>query len=494
MIYYKNSRAVKPNRRQVEISTFAGINTAISESILPIKYSPLSYNFLYGNGALNTGMGYREAKLPIQGNNTITHILPTSTVKLLGIWLYRRYDIEDECRDDRIIVKGENGTFYETKLFDLDTYHPIGNITTSGKVNMANYRLNGQDVLLVSSEYGKLWIYDGINAPYMVENSPQITSMAVHYERIFATTGGEMNQVWFSDDFDPSNWNVSMTEGGFIEFSDGMGRANRVVSYLDHIYIFRDYGINRLTAYGDQSEFAMVNLFVSAGRIYPDTVAVCGDKVIFLAEDGLYALDGVTTSRILENINPLLTGIKDYSKGCFYNGKYYLATNINYNDGVKVLSEKEINSRNNSVLEFNINTSVVNIMRGVDVYDFLPFNVDNASGLLSIFRKLKTYDVGMLDYTGAFFDTSLPKYWRTAVSDLAVFGKQKNIRDLYINSAYDIKVGLIVDNKEHEYSVRGSYNTSKVKVDIKGNMIAFVVKTNCNDAEIKNLSVIIDIV
>ena len=107
-------------------------------------------------------------------------------------------------------------------------------------------------------------VWDGVSDPYEVLDAPKISSMALHYERLFATVDGEKNSVWFSDDLDPTNWSMSLDEAGFIELIDERGALLKVVSFLDYIYIFREYGISRLTAYGDQTSFSVSNLFVSS--------------------------------------------------------------------------------------------------------------------------------------------------------------------------------------------------------------------------------------
>lgn len=488
--YIKSCRAAKPVRKQLNISSFEGVSLNVIESLLPIKYSPLSYNFRFYNGALSTGMGIEQARLPVTYDTQVYHLAPRMTSKILGLWLYRRYDKVNGCRDDRIIIKGEDGKFYETKFFSQDTCNELHGVTTSGKVNTANYRLDGEDVLLISSEYGGLWIYDGVNAPYKVENSPEITSMCIHYERLFATTGGEKNQIWFSDDFNPTNWNISMTEGGFIELQDEGGRANKVISFLDHIYIFRDYGINRLTAYGDQSDFCLTKLFVTSGRIYPDTVAAGGDRVFFLAEDGIYAFDGVSAKRILDNISPLIEN-REYATACFYDGKYYLALRGNYKDNLKICSEKETLWRNNTVLEFDINTLALNILRGADINCFLPISINNSSILLLSMRKTKSCDIGMLNYSGKFFDSSLPKYWRTGLLDLGHKGG-KVLREIYINSLYDITAGIITDEGYSEYTLQGSPKVQKIRVNEKSDKFSFYLKSGLDKAEIVHPALTVD--
>ncbi|MFR6641171.1 MAG: hypothetical protein ACLUSP_07405 [Christensenellales bacterium] len=67
------------------------------------------------------------------------------------------------------------------------------------------------------------------------------------------------------------------------------GRARRNQPrdrFLGYVYAFRERGISRIAAYGAQTDFSVSNLYVSGGRIYPDTVTPCGDAVLFLGEEG----------------------------------------------------------------------------------------------------------------------------------------------------------------------------------------------------------------
>ncbi|MGI6701013.1 MAG: hypothetical protein ACOX3U_00875 [Christensenellales bacterium] len=490
MRYIKSSRAVKPQRKQIFIPSFEGVSLEVSEHLLPYKYSPMSYNYRFSDGALSGCEGIDNAKFPLFSDSSVIHECPVAPNSIVGLWLYRRYDNQSEMRDDRIIIRCADNKFYETKFFFSDSFHELAGIETAGRVNTASYRLNGNDVLLISSEYGKLWVYDGENPPYSVDNSPEISSMCIHYERLFATTGGEKNQVWFSDDFDPTNWNISMKEGGFIEFSDDAGRANKVISFLDHIYIFRDYGINRLTAYGSQNEFTMSRLFISSGRIYPDTVAAGGDRVFFLADDGVYAFDGVSARKILANIQPMLKS-KDYATGCIHDGKYYLALRLKFDDE-KVLSEKEPFNRNNALVEYDFVTGSVNIIRGVDINCMLPINLINTSMLTMAFRSLKRKEIGMTVDSGAFFNTPMPKFWRTP---MITFNRKdgKFIREIAVDTEEDIIVG-VWHNRYSEFKINGSDKISVIKPAILADKFYVYLKSPGNRARIKSLAVIADLI
>ena len=101
-----------------------------------------------------------------------------------------------------------------------------------------------------------------------------------------------MNTLWFSDDLDPTNWNISLDEAGFVEMADENGALLKVLSFFNYVYVFRSYGITRFYATGEQSRFSLMHLFVSSDRIIGDTVCVCGARILFLTQRGLFDFDG----------------------------------------------------------------------------------------------------------------------------------------------------------------------------------------------------------
>ena len=113
-------------------------------------------------------------------------------------------------------------------------------------------------------------------------------------------------RLYFSDDFDPANWQISLKEGGYISFDTQMGKVVKVVSFAGHVYLFFEHGVMRLTAYNLQTEFNLQKLYLSPGAIYPSTVAVCGDRILFAASDGIFVFDGVSIKKVMEEMWELM--------------------------------------------------------------------------------------------------------------------------------------------------------------------------------------------
>ena len=257
---------------------FKGMRTTVDESVMDWDYSPAVYNFRIENGALTGGLGLTEAKgfhatLPDM-RRTYPALPDGAEVK--RIFHYRRRD--QGGYDDRLVVQTSSGAVYYTSVFESDTWHAVADYTLAGDAAAVCYNYGGKDVLLMCSPESPFAVLDDGTVKEVL-SAPRFSSVTVHNERVYGTVSGADKQLWFSDDFDPENWNVSGEEGGYITFSDECGDALMTVSFLGYLYIFREHGIYRLTAYGDQSDFSLKKLFTATGRIYKDTIVLCGDRI-----------------------------------------------------------------------------------------------------------------------------------------------------------------------------------------------------------------------
>lgn len=429
-------------RKAVKIRAFEGINNEVADSLLPLQYSPLCYNFTFNGGQLASEMGIDVAKTTLLHTPELRHTLPSlpDGKKCVSAHLFKKYNFSTSARDDKLIVRADDNTFYQTDIFASGSFSLIQNLAASGKDCSVNYRYNGNDVFLLSSENGFLNIYDGTTLN-IVTTAPKITSMCVHSERVFATVGGEKNSVWFSDDFNPANWTVSSTSAGYINFDDEGGAVIKVVSFLDAVYVFREYGIERLTAFGVQKEFSVSKLYVSSGRIFANTISVCGDRIIFLAEDGLYVFNGYSIAETALSLNRYLTNQKSNAKACFMDGKYYLAIRLYFGvEAGEVLCESG-NYYNNSLVIYDVSEKKFSIMRGVDINSLTGIKVHHEASVIATFNFDNATKLGRLVKNGKIFDVTLPKYWATAQSDLGYPTKIKVVREISVQKKPIVPLG-----------------------------------------------------
>ena len=176
----------------------------------------------------------------------------------------------------------DDGKVYTGRLLTLDTnFYDVGISFDTEPIGI-NYRLNEDDSFLCCAP-NKIITYNGNVSPVTyTENVPNITSVALHAGRLFATTGGDQSQLWFSDDLDPTNWNVSEFEGGYIELTDERGTLKKVIESNNYLYVIREYGISRVSGWGLQDEFTVRNLYLTTGKLYYNTAVLCGGGIIML--------------------------------------------------------------------------------------------------------------------------------------------------------------------------------------------------------------------
>lgn len=475
----------KRNYKRVRLpfSDFSkGINAYVNEDLLPQKYATMAYNFNSESGALKHCKGLDNLKLFCgQSVNPLNE-------NIVKLYFYKRYDPELQQNDDKLIAYTQGKKLYYIDIEKQNiSFTLIEGVTFNKAPQGINYRLNGEDVIIFCSEEDLMTVWDGKNPPYTVESAPKINTMCIHYERLFATVGGEKSCVWFSDDLDPTNWDISLEEAGYIEIIGEKGSLQKVIKFLDYVYIFRSYGISRLTAYSEQTDFSVITLFVGSGKIYPDTVTVCGDRIIFLAEDGIYSFNGLSVTKILGEIYPLLSGCDNsFANSKYYKGCYYLACKLNYNDCNSELV-------NNTLLEYDISNNKVNLIKGADISSITVISTENYNNIAFSLRGENGQKVASFCEENKLFNLPLIKCWKTPTTDLNYPDKYKIIREIYINTETDIKIAVTTDNLTKMISIKGGKGVQKAFVGLKGKRFSISFYCENERAKISKPQIIADI-
>lgn len=469
---------------QISIPSFQkGISLKYDPAFTNLDYASNIENFSFDTGALADGIGF---------DSLFSHIASSAEAKLLQndiasaggiekIIYFYKYNSELNKREDKIVFISSGLEVYYVNLYaEIKQLSKLRTVSFTSLPVALRYRLDGEDVLIFSSETDNMVVWDGTNNPYEVLDTPNISSMAVHFERLFATVDGEKNSVWFSDELDPTEWSVSLDDAGFIELVDERGALQKVVSFNDYIYIFREYGISRLSAFGDQTQFSCSNLYVSSGKINPDSVCVCGDKILFLSNDGLYKFDGVDTVKILDSIDAGFKNLDNQkAMSCFYDSSYFLACNFMDNNGIYL----------NTILEIDTeNYRLKNIVKGVDVKFITSIVTNTFSGVVAIVRQntKNAFSICKLVKNGSFLGVPTKKVWKSQTTNIGDSYSKKVLRNIYIEAETPIILRVFSDGTKNEF-VFSSKSFQSKKCIIFGNEFYFEVECNHSNCLIKNL-------
>ena len=474
---------------RITFSAFAnGMNSEVDEGILPYKYAKLCYNYKISNGALKDGIGFEALTLPTSYANLSNQrtISLSNNQEIKAMWLFRYYD--STLGDNNYMLLYYN-TAGKIKYIPLIAEHPYdfeiaSIIYSAGVPNALNYRLNGTDYMIFSSCTDGMWKYTPTQMAQQVENGPSIASMCLHYERMFAIVeSAERNRLCFSENLDPTNFNPSLSEGGFIDMQDERGKLNKVVSFNDYVYVFRDFGVSRVSAYGDQTTFSVSHLFVSSSKIYGNSVCVCGDKILLLARDGIYSFNGYTTTKLSLGIETLLKDINNENCSALYHdGKYYLALKLDFQDNQSVGCENYTNGYvNNALIELDLKTGDIMITRGIDICNMLLLDDGKFCKVLACFNGEYKHTIGQMTNDGKFFGNALKKCWTTPKSNLGYPTQVKMIKEVFVKTKSPCDVKISTEKTSKTYSLKGMNKAQRLKTNIHGEQVEISFISNTND-------------
>lgn len=343
---------------KVKINDFSGgLRLDLDDNLLNLNQARILQNFSVGDGALSSVDDFGEFETSDFSASEIKDVLNGKNLAGGRLFHFKKFDFTTNKRADKIILFDESYTGY---YFGLDNGKvvlvPLGVQFSSAPIAI-NYRLKDEDVIILVSRTDSMVVWDGVNPVEIVLDAPKIESMDLHYERLFAVTGGsDGTELKFSDDLDPTNWSESLADAGYISMADNRGKLLKVLSFNDYLYVFREQGITRLYANTAlTSSFYVNHLYVSGGRILGETVALVGGSVMFLATDGFYLFDGSDVKKCLNNLFP---GVLISGKECatYFNGCYYLACNFDFGDKVK-------SDGNNAIIKVRMSDMSVEVLR-----------------------------------------------------------------------------------------------------------------------------------
>ena len=199
------------------ISDFkGGINMSEDDQNMSLSESPLAYNVSGKDGSLKRCEGYGRAyKHEDMLNREI--LIPELPSSGTGRLLIYRVNTETQPREHLAYV--DNLGLYKCVLNGSELKWQMVNTTDFSAVEYyVNYRKDSGDCLVFGPgvEDNNMYLWSKFTQPPSpVETAPQLSSAVVHYERMFGVGDPEhVNRIWFSAQFDPTDFSVSLDAGG----------------------------------------------------------------------------------------------------------------------------------------------------------------------------------------------------------------------------------------------------------------------------------------
>ena len=138
-------------------------------------------------------------------------------------------------------------------------------------------------------------------------------------------------RIYYSAPLDWTDWNAD-NNGNYFDLQAEGGNIVDAVTFRDKLYLFRERGeVTRFTMSGEEFNAKATSLNCPGGKFYGGSAQVCGDKIYFLTERGLFSFNGTVFRREEDKISASLRRQIMYS--CTAHGKYYACYSEEY-DGL----------------------------------------------------------------------------------------------------------------------------------------------------------------
>ena len=471
MYYSKKYNVRQPERKKVALSNFVGYDENKISRDLPCDYVDCVYNYKFKNNKLVNLYGVSEFKI----GDYVFPPTPQITGKR-GVYCATMF--VDNAPRFTILISHEGGIDFCVKG-DSDWRHvDKPRAYTCGAI----YYINSDPCLFLAGERGVEWFANNVFYTAIEKN---VIDICVHYERLFIVVAEKHNSVWFCKSGNPMEWDHDINKGGYINFDGTLGEVNTIKSFNNYLYIFCDYGIYRLTAYGDQTQFNLKKIYTSSGRIYAKSVTLCGEYIAFAGEDGIFLFDGYDVSRYTTKINNLISSGFDDLSACYSHHKYIVSFTNDAKTNYGVFNEER---GNNTLLVFDIESAGVELMRGVSLKHICAVNEKEYSKVVALSEDSDTFV--QLDESGLYLGKPMLKYWESGKIDFSRPADVKMIRSVEYSAKSDYYLGIICNGERKEFLL--SAKEKKKPIYIKGKEFKFYIRSDNAVDEILPPTLVVD--
>lgn len=295
---------------------------------------------------------------------------------------------------------------------------------------------------------------------------------------------------WYSTSRYPKDWVVSNDSCTIQKVDTLLGKCLRIFKMEENLYLVREYGIQRLVYDVESGVYQVQNVGQSIGRIFSESICQNGATIIYLTTSGLYQFNGSSSKRLYTNVEHMLANYDNTATVC-QNGKYYISTKYDFNDGVSVGIEGNDNHTNNVLLCIDLETKIESILRGVDVIQLIDINTSFLTDIgLMVFDGSKNH-LSRLNSSNLLYGKNVSKHWKSVPTDFGMPEKKKIISKFFITTKKDITLTFYADNHKYSINLQGSDEVQVIRPHISGHTFSFSIDSSLPNNEIYGMKVLI---
>lgn len=488
MFYRHEIKGKKSAKKEIVIDPFSSFfKTDNSKVAKSLTQAQVEYNFDLSEGGLKPSYGFKKLQMPTSFDDLDREqVIELDGNEIYSLWSFRWYDKSMKTFKYYLVYYNDLNNFGFVNLFNN---RPIVMFLTSSFTKTptgCNTRYQGDEAIIFSSpEVSGLHLMTG-TISMTFPDLPKVLDACNHYNNIYAIIAGERPKLVFTQKMEMTKW----TDGDLVEitFNDDLGAFNKILAFNDYVYVFRDYGINKISVYSTQQTYDTSLIYQSDSFIHPRTIASAGDKIYFMEDGGLFEFNGSTAKKLDFGNDEILRrlDLRGSSAVCF-EGKYYLACRHDFDDGQSVACENG-DYVNNVLFVFDFESGHVDVVRGVDICDLCAIVNPYKSKLIACFNGDNKDKIGQLTHDGQVFGQSLPKVWTSVLSSQDSPEKLKGIIYFTIKSSGDCTVTLTSEESSVQTSVCGSDKIQRFRVNLTGREIKISISAD-SETTISNVKI-----
>ena len=443
-----------PKSYRTNLAEFNGMSEEIYSTSLPVKLAILQENLAEKNGALVGAMSVKE--LDIEGIESISN----EPYKLFA----SHYKKGEKDIKPTLIL----GTATRT-LIVKPTELGIA-VTTSDRLfpssSYMDFELESIPYSMFPDNSNNLVSYDGTSfVSHTIGHS--FKKICNHNMRAFACKEGS-NTLYFSEDFNPYNWNISIDEGGHINLPGENGDITDIISINQSLIVMQESGISKVTAYTDQSEFTVNNINIENDIIANSAVSAI-DRIVYCSSMGIGVFDGYE-SRIF--CSEIASKIMDKTVSSAYlDGKCYfnLCDNKVNNSAAQILVI-DVATMKYHFITHKSGERLICLRNGIDKAIVTYYGSDEIMSTGKNIIHILTDEV-----------LSNDMIWRSGEIDFGQSGVYKIIKNIIFGGTSSIYFRIKCDGESYSYNVKGE---RRMLINMRGKEFQFEMKPQGSDIKI----------
>ena len=462
-------------KKRVELTKFNNFDNSKGISVKEF------YNYL-PTEKLHNSIGVKSATFPYSATDLSEYELNFNNAnisKIEGLAYFKQYFAHNGITTHRLLVYDGEKVYINQLLDDTDDLFWLYNLKfNSAPITLAYKKEDNDAIILASKDEMKIWRTG--YSPYTISDVPIITSMCMNEGVLFCTIVDPAIKIWYATNLDAENVGNISKNSGFISLEDDLGYARKIVTFNESVYVFRDYGITKVNYL--KGTISVNQVYLSNTKIYTDTIASCGNVILFLTQDGIYSFNGVKVSKLNIDLSNLNFNCDNAVASSLQN-KYYLSLRINFNDNKLILCENQ-NYVNNALIVVDVTNNTYEIVRGVDIKSMLPVKTEMFEKMLVIFNSEHTNKIGEIVNSSICMENNLPKLWHS--NDLVEGFNNKLFTKLYVEADSGVKFKIKYDDKELSFTTyQKGLNQFVFKIMCK--QIKLEISSSNQTAEVDNV-------